>query len=447
MMEISESLGGAEFVVEKARELGADDCIATVTNSLARQIKFVNNEIATTQSWDTVNTSIFLSKDRRIIASSLQEMDRAKIANTIKSLLSVATKMKPKDDYHGIARGPFQYRDIPETYDPKVASLSEGGVDIVSSAVSRALEAGVKRCSGVMLWNTAESFKVTSGGVRASEKGTDIQFSMRALVDKERSGHMVRACRTMKCLEPERTAQEAADTAVKAKAPVDGKVGRYDILFHPMAFANLMSYTANSFSAFYVDSGFSFLGDMIGKKVAADMVSITDDGTMPNGYWSTKYDEEGHPVKPNPLIKDGVLQTYLHNTSTAASHKTKSTGNAGLTSPYTWNVSVGAGDMAVDDMISSIKDGLYVTNLWYTRFSNYRTGDFSTIPRDAIFRVKDGKIVGNWKSIRISDNMLNILKNVSALSKERNHIYWWETSCPVTTPYVLVKGVNVTKPQ
>jgi len=446
-MDISESFRGAEFVVDQAKELGADDCVATVTKSLARQLKFVNNEIATSKAWDFVNTNVFMSVGKRIISSTIRETDEARIREAVKSLLAVAGKMQPKKDYNGIAKGPFQYREIQETFDQKVASLAEGGVDIVSSAVDKALEKGVKRCSGVLLWNSSESFKATSGGVKASEKGTDMQFSLRALVDKEMSGHRVGLSRMMGKLDHNRIALEAADMAVKASRPSDGKVGKYDVLFHPMAFANLMSYTANSFSAFYVDSGFSFLADKIGKKVASDMFSLTDDGTVPNGYWSTKYDEEGHPVRPTPLVKDGVMQTYLHNTSTARNHKTESTGNAGLISPSAWNIDIRQGDMEVEDMISSIKDGLYVTNLWYTRFTNYRTGDFSTIPRDAIFRVKDGKITGNWKSIRISDNMLNIMRNVSALSRAKEQVYWWETSVPVTTPHVLVKGVNVTKPQ
>ncbi len=446
-MDISESLRGAEFVVEKAKELGADDCIATVSNALGRQLKFVNNEIATSKTWDFISTSIFLSKGKRIIASTIQETDQAKIEEALKNLISIAGKMQPKQDFQGIAKGPFQYKDIPETFDQKVASMSEEGVEIVSSAIDQALEIGAKRCSGVLLWNSSESYKVTSGGVNVSGKGTDIQFSLRALVDKEMSGHNVSVSRTLGKLNAGKVAQEAAKTAVMCKKPVDGKVGKFDILFHPMAFTNLMSYTANSFSSFYVDSGFSFLADKIGKNVAADMVTLTDDGTMPNGYNSSKYDEEGHPVRPTVLVKDGVMQTYLHNTSTARNHNTESTGNAGMISPGAWNIDVKPGDMEVDDMISGIKDGLYVTNLWYSRFTNYRTGDFSTIPRDAIFRIKDGKIVENWKSIRISDNMLNIMKNISALSKEKRQVYWWETSCPVTTPHVLVKGVNVTRPQ
>jgi PmbA protein len=439
--------GLAESTVKKALKMGADDCIATVSAGLSRQLKFANNEIATSKCWDITNMEIFMAKDKKVISTSVEDLKQSNMEKILKKLISTMKGMKPKDDYYGIAKGPFKYKSIPDTFDKKIISLSDKGIDIISSAISKARGIGAKRCAGVMLWNSSESFKATSEGIGVSGKDTDIQFSMRALVDKERSGHTVCVSRTLDKFNPNQVAEEAAGIATKANKPTEGKVGKFDIVFHPMAFANLMSYTADSFSAFYVDSGFSFLTDMIGKKVASDMVSIKDNGIMPNGYYSTKYDEEGYPVGSTDLLKDGVMKTYLHNTSTAKKHNAKNTGNAGMISPSAWNIDVNPGDMEVDDMISGIKDGLFVTNLWYTRFTNYRTGDFSTIPRDSIFYIKNGKIVGNWKSIRISDNMLKILENVSGMSKNRDQIFWWETSCPVKTPYVLVKDVNITRPQ
>jgi PmbA protein len=92
-----------------------------------------------------------------------------------------------------------------------------------------------------------------------------------------------------------------------------------------------------------------------------------------------------------------------------------------------------------------VKDGYYVTNVWYTRFQNYQTGDFSTIPRDAIFRIKDGQIVGSVKDIRISENMVELMGKVKAVGNDVKQIHWWEVNTPVFTPHVLVEGVNITK--
>ena len=99
----------------------------------------------------------------------------------------------------------------------------------------------------------------------------------------------------------------------------------------------------------------------------------------------------------------------------------------------------------MQDIMADIKDGLYIANTWYTRFQDSRKGDFSTIPRDGIFRIKDGKIAGAWKGIRITENMLNILGNVEELSSETIPADWWGETASTFVPYALVKDVRITK--
>ena len=96
-------------------------------------------------------------------------------------------------------------------------------------------------------------------------------------------------------------------------------------------------------------------------------------------------------------------------------------------------------------MLGEIKKGLFIVNSWYTRFQNYRTGDFSTIPRDGVFYVEDGEIKSVWRNIRVSDNMLRILKNIVEVSRERNEVAWWDEVMPSVLPYALIKDVKITK--
>jgi PmbA protein len=141
------------------------------------------------------------------------------------------------------------------------------------------------------------------------------------------------------------------------------------------------------------------------------------------------------------------LKNYLHNTSTAKKYKTKTTANAGLIVPSPTNTILKEGKISKEKLFKEIKNGLYVTNIWYTRFQNYLTGDFSTIPRDGIFLIKNGEIVKSVKDIRITDNLQKILENITGLSNKQEWIIWWglENQIPVFTPYVLVKDVNITK--
>ncbi|MEK6862367.1 MAG: metallopeptidase TldD-related protein, partial [Nanoarchaeota archaeon] len=100
-----------------------------------------------------------------------------------------------------------------------------------------------------------------------------------------------------------------------------------------------------------------------------------------------------------------------------------------------------------EELFENLKNGLWITNVWYTRFQNYASGDFSTIPRDGIFLINNGEIVKSIKGIRISENMLNMLKNVSMISNKSKDIVSWEAETPSRLPFVFVKNVNITRPE
>jgi len=61
--------------------------------------------------------------------------------------------------------------------------------------------------------------------------------------------------------------------------------------------------------------------------------------------------------------------------------------------------------------------------------------------------VEGGEITGSLKDIRISDNAMRMLNGVKAMSRERQHVHWWEMDTPTLTPYVLIEGVKITRPR
>jgi PmbA protein len=191
----------------------------------------------------------------------------------------------------------------------------------------------------------------------------------------------------------------------------------------------------------------SIFVNRLDQKVASDIVTLRD---VPASYSVSNrvFDDEGVPAQENVIINKGVLKTYLHNTSTAKIFKTQTTANAGIVSPGPWNLEMDPGDLPKQEMFKEIKRGLYLTNTWYTRFQNYATGDFSTIPRDGIFLIENGEIKESWKDIRLSDNALRMLNNITGLSKERQHVHWWnEADPPSLSPYILMKKVQITRPK
>jgi PmbA protein len=112
--------------------------------------------------------------------------------------------------------------------------------------------------------------------------------------------------------------------------------------------------------------------------------------------------------------------------------------------PAARNLIVQSGEESLEDLFDKTHTGLYITNNWYTRFQNYQTGDFSTICRDGVFEIKNGKLGTPVKGLRVSDNMVRILQSIEALSRERQWIEWWEVPTPTLVPYTLVNDVGIT---
>jgi PmbA protein len=188
---------------------------------------------------------------------------------------------------------------------------------------------------------------------------------------------------------------------------------------------------------------------MIKKKVASDSFTLHDNSRLPKGPGSISLDDEGYPTQETSLILNGVLQTYLHTSYTAAEHRASLTGSATFDAetgmyPTPRNLILNPGESTLQDLFDKAHEGLYITNNWYTRFQNYQTGDFSTICRDGVFEIKNGKLAQPVKGLRLSDNIIRILQSVKALSQEQHWIRWWEVDVPTLTPYVLVEGVGIT---
>ena len=437
-------LAKTEQVVKKGKALGADEVIARTTFGRYRQTRFSNNQIDISVAWNDYVTDVVLSWKKRVVATQIhnfQDVDEG-----VKRLFNLAKVSKENPQYGGVAQGKFRYQ---KSKADKALEDLKNPTEYVFEAIEAAKkEAGAATNTGGILFSRFEEvYQASSEGPIGEDLRSAVELSIRAFSQKEASGHGVECSSTIKGFDPARAGKKAGEIARLAKNPKAGVEGRYDVIFDPLFVGSLLGVWGPMTSAFNVMIQMSIFVKKIGQKVGSDIVTLRD---TPAGYSMANrvFDDEGVPVKENVLIEKGVLKTYLHNTSTAKIFKTETTGNAGIVMPTPWNLELDAGDMSREEMFSEVKRGLYLTNTWYTRFQNFATGDFSTIPRDGIFLIENGEIKQSLKDIRLSDNALKMLSNIVGISKERQHVHWWgEADPPSLSPYILMKDVQITRPK
>lgn len=432
----------ASDMVSFALKNGADDVAIETIAEDTTQIKFANSSASAAQNWAGMRYGVFVAVKRATAGSTFQGLSEKELETTIKKLISAAKKSQQSKEYSGLAKGPFKYKPVNGLYDKKIADYN--GAEAVETAINAA---SCRSAAGFFYKSEIARSVETSAGACGTEKKTKLQLSIRAFNEPDESGHALSCGRMLKDFRPEEAGKQAGETARLAKDPVQGKAGKCDIIFAPMAIGNLLSRVGEFSVAFNVDSGFSCFGGKLGARVASNIVNIKDNGRLENGFNSSIFDDEGVPTMETDIINSGMLKSYLHNTSSAKKYKTKTTANAGIIAQHYSNIVMEPGGKTREKLLSSIDKGLLVTNVWYTRFQSFYDGDFSTIPRDGILVIDKGGIVGSINNIRITENLLNMLQNIEDLSNTLACVQWWEEiNPPVYTPYVLVKSVNVTLP-
>ncbi|MFP3129964.1 MAG: TldD/PmbA family protein [Nitrososphaeria archaeon] len=345
--------------------------------------------------------------------------------------------------------------EVPEIY-PKTSYSSkkisdkeiefEEALDKVISSIEQAYTLGIDRAAGIAKLYKTKYYLLTSTGNEKEETRTDYIYYVRAFKGNG-SGFGNSVSTSIKRFDPSIAATEAAEYATKSEAPKHISEGKYTVILSPPIASTIFELVAGMCSAYSIDVGFSFLKDKIGEFIAPEELNVTDYGQIEDGVNSRSFDDEGTPTSTTKLIESGKFVSAIHNSITAKKWGTKTTGNAGIIDPSPWNVVVEGGSTDINEMIKEIKEGVFITNNWYTRFNNYRTGEFSTIIRDAAFYIKNGEISHPVANIRLSDSLPRLLNSIKMISKNTSWIKWWgEVVTPVKSPYILVDGTTLTVP-
>lgn len=203
--------------------------------------------------------------------------------------------------------------------------------------------------------------------------------------------------------------------AAKPKAgemPVVMAAGESGILLHEAI--------GHAFEADFNRKGMSIFSDQLGKKVCDTTINVVDDGTLSQARGSINMDDEGVESQKIYIVKDGILESYLHDRISAKHYGVSPTGNGRRESfreiplPRMRVTYMENGNMEEEDVISSVKRGIYVDN-----FTNGQVqigaGDFTFFVKTG-YLIEDGKLTQPIKDINIIGNGPKALADISMVA-------------------------------
>ena len=432
-----------ETVIETAKKLGTDDAISLMVVSDETMARFANDSITVTKNISDASVLVYLAKNKRRIVGASSNPDDASIKLFVRRLYDSLLTLPVEPDFARIPTRARIYRNRGGRHEKR--SVDEKVPDYASRAIEAARRAGAKRTAGAVESSHSVLRLLTSSGTTGVDEGSKLLLNVRAFAEKEASGHGLSCSASLSGFDPEEAGRRAGEHARRMRNPKRPEEGTYQVLMSPTVASNLVSLIGDFASAFAVDAGVSYLAGKLNKKVASPGFALKDHGRLGGALDPRTFDDEGLPTQTTPIIEDGTLRNYLHNLTTAKKFRAKSTGNAGWIEPQPWNLEVGAGDSSYDEMVKEVRHGIILTSNWYTRFTNYRTGEFSTVPRDGAYLVENGAITTPVNGLRISDTLERMFSAVESVSKKREWIQWWEVDVPTLCPWLLVGGVRVTR--
>lgn len=168
--------------------------------------------------------------------------------------------------------------------------------------------------------------------------------------------------------------------------------------------------------------GSSAFSGRIGQRVAAKGVTVLDDGTIPDRRGSLNVDDEGHASQRNVLIEDGILKGYIQDSMNARLMGVAPTGNgrresyAHVPMPRMTNTYMLGGDKAPEEIVASIKKGLYATNFGGGQV-DITSGKFVFSASEAYW-VENGKILYPVKGATLVGSGPDCLKRVSMIGND-----------------------------
>jgi TldD protein len=358
-----------------------------------------------------------------------EELSEAAMSEAARTAAQIAAGGKPVT--------PIEVRgfDIPAFYPVKIASidtLPESKLELLrrGDRAARAYDARIAKVSCSFVEELREILIVTASGKLVRDRQPLLRFGVSAIAEadgKRQGGSGGGGGRFgleyFVTHPPEEHGREAARVAIAMLHAVDAPAGEMEVVLAP-ADSGILLHEAigHGLEADFNRKGTSNYTGRIGQRVASDLCTVVDDGTIGHSRGAINVDDEGNPGQKNTLIENGILVDYMHDAISSRHFKREPSGNGRRESfrsnplPRMTNTLLTAGKSDPEEILRSVKRGVFAK-----RFSggqvNISNGDFVFSLTEG-YLIEDGKITAPLKGVNLIGNGPDVLTKVSMLGND-----------------------------
>jgi len=419
----------AADVLARAKDCGATEADIVVADgeTFSLQVRVGAVDRLTKAREKRLGLRVFVGK--RSATTSTSDFSRESLERLVSETCTLA-KAVVEDPVSGLPDASQMAQDWPDLdlYDGTILSTEtqiewakrgEAAAFAADSRVTNSEGAEFDSSSGrVVLAN--------SHGFVGSYKSSSYSLSVSPIATEPETGAMQRDAwyevqrKFSRLASAESIGQEAARRAVRRLGARKVATKRVPVVFDQETAGSLLANLCSAVSGYGLYKRASFLLDQLGQTIASNLITVYDDGRMAGGLGSRPFDGEGLATSKNTIVERGVLKSYLLDTYSGKKLGLSSTGNASRSvgeSPSVGptNFYLLPGVKSPQDIIGSVKEGLYVTDLIGFGI-NMVTGDYS---RGACgFWIENGELTYPVEEITIAGNLKEMFKHIEMVGSD-----------------------------
>ncbi len=313
--------------------------------------------------------------------------------------------------------------------DPRIAEMDADRAIALARACEQAgfdADSRISNSGGASYgYNIGSRVLVNTRGFAGSSSGSGCSLSVELMADdsdgRKQNDYWYTADRFFKNLEPpEYVGRKAAERAVRKLGARKVETREVPVVWDPMVSRTLVGLLARAASGELLYRRSSFLLDMEGQSIASPLLNVVDDPLLPGKLGTRSFDGEGLISIRNELFRDGTFVHFLLDTYTARKTGRRSTHSAvrgvgGTPNVGTSNLVLLPGTSTPEEIIASVDDGLYLTELLGFG-DNLTTGDFSR--GAAGLWIEHGQLSYPVSEINVSGNLKDMIRDVEMVGND-----------------------------
>ncbi len=422
-------------IVEKAIKKGADsaDAVGFDSSNVGISVRKGNIENIERSESESFGLRVIIGKKQAIVSSN--DPSDAALDEMVNRCFEMA-KLSQEDPYTEIAESFLLSKTLP---DLDLYDANEPSIDKLTDIAKRTEEAalavkGINNSEGADAgYGKSNIALATSNGFAHEYKSSSSSFSVSVIAGDgtkmERDYDYSSARHYADLDSPETIGKSAAERTLKRLNPKIPPTGRFPIIFDKRVSKSIVGSFASAINGAAIARGTSFLKEQMGKQIFPTNISIINDPFIVRGLASRPFDAEGLAGKKINLIENGVLQEWLLDLRSAKKLGLQTNGNASrgtasAPSPSSSNLYMENGSETVENIISDIKEGLYIIETFGMGI-NLVTGDYSQGASG--FWIENGKISYPVSELTIAGTFQEMFKNIIPANDLE---FKYGTNCP-----------------